>query len=162
MLKNIEQLKNPLKYIENYSQDLPISKVVLFFERQKIFFTKTMIQNYIKIELLPAPKGKRYYKKEHLAMLVLIYKLKNVYSLEEIKIIFRPLLEYFEKEEFFKIYEILIKEYEDEYNNKLMEFSNIKNLEEAEESLEISKLLIKSIVVKDIYQKIINNEGDIK
>ena len=83
---------NILKVLENYNDEMTISQVVRFFERQGIFFTKTMIQNYIRIGLLPPPFEKRFYVKNHLILLSIIDSLKNVYSLEEIGKIFKPII----------------------------------------------------------------------
>ena len=74
--------------IENYTDEMTISQVIRFFERKNIFFTKTMIQNYVKVELLPPPLHKRYYLKKHLILLSFIDNLKSVYSLSEMKYVF--------------------------------------------------------------------------
>lgn len=59
------------------------------FEDDKIL-TKTMINNYSKNELLPAPQKKRY-TKEHVILLIFIYYLKNILSINDIKTILSPL-----------------------------------------------------------------------
>jgi len=76
--------------IATLSDELTISQVVKFFERQGRTFTKTMIQNYVRVGVLPPPLGKRYYTRNHLILLTLIDNLKSVYSLEEIKMILAP------------------------------------------------------------------------
>lgn len=53
--------------------------------------TKTMINNYTKFQLLIPPKNKKY-AKEHLLLLILIYQLKNVLSISDIKRLFSPIL----------------------------------------------------------------------
>lgn len=53
--------------------------------------TKTMINNYTKFQLLIPPKNKKY-SKEHLLLLILIYQLKNVLSIGDIKRLFTPIL----------------------------------------------------------------------
>lgn len=73
------------------SDELTISQVVKFFERQGRSFTKTMIQNYVRVGVLPAPIDKRYYTKNHLVLLTLIDSLKTVHSLEEIKVVLEPI-----------------------------------------------------------------------
>ena len=61
--------------------------------------TKTMINNYTKNNLLPSPEKKRY-TKEHLILLIYIYYLKNVISISDIQIMFKPLIDhYFENPE---------------------------------------------------------------
>ncbi|WP_010681072.1 DUF1836 domain-containing protein [Acetivibrio cellulolyticus] len=76
--------------IATLSDELTISQVVKFFEKQGKSFTKTMIQNYVRVGVLPPPIGKRYYTRNHLILLTLIDNLKSVYSLEEIKMILSP------------------------------------------------------------------------
>ena len=76
--------------IATLSDELTISQVVKFFERQGKEFTKTMIQNYVRVGVLPPPVDKRYYTKNHLVLLTLIDNLKSVYSLEEIRTVLGP------------------------------------------------------------------------
>lgn len=78
--------------IATLSDELTISQVVKFFEKQGKSFTKTMIQNYVRVGVLPPPIDKRYYTKNHLILLTLINSLKSIYSLEEIKTILEPIL----------------------------------------------------------------------
>lgn len=59
--------------------------------------TKTMINNYTKNNLLPPPEKKRY-SKEHIILLIYIYYLKNVVSINDIQTVLKPLIEnYFGK-----------------------------------------------------------------
>ena len=53
-------------------------------------FTKTMINNYAKIQLLPAPEKKKY-TKDHMLMLINIYYLKNVMSINNIHKLLNPI-----------------------------------------------------------------------
>ena len=46
--------------------------------------TKSMIHNYLKLELIPKPQKKRYNRK-HLAYLIAIIMLKNIITIPEIK-----------------------------------------------------------------------------
>lgn len=50
--------------------------------------TKTMINNYVKARLLSAPDKKKY-TQEQLKMLVMVYHLKNVLSMEDLKLLFQ-------------------------------------------------------------------------
>lgn len=77
--------------ISTLSDELTISQVVKFFERQGRSFTKTMIQNYVRVGVLPPPIEKRYYTKNHLVLLTLIDNLKTIYSLDEIKTVLTPI-----------------------------------------------------------------------
>ncbi|MDF2872592.1 MAG: hypothetical protein K0R05_4167 [Anaerocolumna sp.] len=54
--------------------------------------TKTMINNYTKNDLLPAPNKKKY-TKEHMLMLIFIYYFKNILSINDIQQMFGPLTE---------------------------------------------------------------------
>lgn len=44
--------------------------------------TRSMVNNYVKQKIIPAPVNKRY-QRQHLALLILIYALKKVFSLPE-------------------------------------------------------------------------------
>ena len=58
------------------------------YEDDKIL-TKTMINNYAKNRLLPAPVRKKY-SKEHILLLLFIYYYKNLLSIGDIEQLFRP------------------------------------------------------------------------
>lgn len=67
------------------------------YEDDKIL-TKTMINNYVKDGILPAPVKKKY-SKEHLLLLVLIYYFKNILSIKDVESIIKPITEkYFHAE----------------------------------------------------------------
>lgn len=59
-------------------------------EEDKIL-TKTMINNYTKSGVLMPPKNKKY-SKRHMILLILIYYLKQVLSIEDIHAIITPIL----------------------------------------------------------------------
>jgi DNA-binding transcriptional MerR regulator len=90
LANHITEKDNQVK-IATLSDELAISQVVKFFEKQGRSFTKTMIQNYVRVGVLPPPVDKRYYTKNHLIMLTLIDNLKAIYSLEEIKTVLEPI-----------------------------------------------------------------------
>lgn len=54
--------------------------------------TKTMINNYAKNNLLPAPNKKKY-SREHMLLLIFIYYFKNLLSFNDIEQLFRPITE---------------------------------------------------------------------
>ncbi len=83
------QESNVFSDINNFKELLAISKVIKFFEIKGINLTKTMIQNYSKIGLLPPLIDKRYYGRNHLVRIYVIYILKNSFSLEEIGELFK-------------------------------------------------------------------------
>lgn len=61
------------------------------YESDKVM-TKTMINNYAKNHLLPAPEKKKY-TKEHILVLMFIYYFKNILSIGDIQSILNPLTE---------------------------------------------------------------------
>lgn len=81
--------------------DLYMDQVTSFMEKQlkstkryeddKIL-TKTMINNYAKNDLLPAPEKKKY-SKEHLLLLTFIYYFKNILSMKDIEMLLKPITE---------------------------------------------------------------------
>lgn len=106
-----------LENMQNYNDEMTISQVVRFFEKQGIDFTKTMIQNYVRVNVIPPPIEKRFYIKDHLILLTLINNLKNIYSLDDIKKLFTPILKdisTFDDDmvDMNTIYDIYIKSYE--------------------------------------------------
>lgn len=102
-LSNMEYIKS--KEIPNI--DLYMDQVLTFmnghlenakrYEDDKIM-TKTMINNYAKNHLLPAPDKKKY-SKEHMMVLMFIYYFKNILSIGDIQSILTPLTDrYFAKD----------------------------------------------------------------
>lgn len=61
------------------------------FDADKVL-TKTMINNYAKNDLLPAPVKKKY-SKEHLLLLIFIYYFKNILSMKDIESLLKPITE---------------------------------------------------------------------
>ena len=61
------------------------------YEDDKVM-TKTMINNYAKNRLIPAPDKKKY-SKEHIMVLMFIYYFKNILSIGDIQSILNPLTE---------------------------------------------------------------------
>ena len=97
-----KSLENWLNDLNNFSfksfEQLPdlelyMDQVVTFLDKQLYIFqtstldkqiTPSMINNYVKGEVLPAPKSKKY-SKEHLALIEEICTLKQVLSIAEVK-----------------------------------------------------------------------------
>ena len=77
--------------VHTVNEEMTISQVIKYFSKYHILFTKTMIQNYIRIGLLPGPVEKRYYTQNHLILLYIIYHLKDCFSLDEMKTVFSPI-----------------------------------------------------------------------
>lgn len=65
----------------------------LFWAGEETLLTRSMINNYVKHKLIPAPQGKKY-GKEHLADLIVLSIMKRVLSMSEIS----ALLAYISKE----------------------------------------------------------------
>lgn len=127
--------------------DLYMDQVTSFMEKQlkstkrydedKIL-TKTMINNYAKNDLLPAPEKKKY-SKEHLLLLTFIYYFKNILSMKDIEMLLKPITEkYFHtdsKMDIAHIYDevcafelertkLLQKDIEQMYNNSMETFAD--------------------------------------
>lgn len=83
--------------------DLYMDQVTSFMEKQlkstkrypedKVL-TKTMINNYAKNDLLPAPEKKKY-SKEHLLILAFIYYFKNILSMKDIETLLAPITKHY-------------------------------------------------------------------
>ena len=104
MLESIFESLDKLEYIkaaEFPNIDLYMDQVLTFmnqklewskrYDDDKIM-TKTMINNYAKNHLLPAPEKKKY-SKQHLLVLLFIYYFKNILSIGDIQSILGPLTE---------------------------------------------------------------------
>ncbi len=68
-------------------------------EKDKVL-TKAMINNYAKAGILLPPQNKKYSKK-NMILLILIYKLKQVMSINDIELLFKPLFKGLEEDESF-------------------------------------------------------------
>ena len=85
-LPNIDlYLDQVVTLLENYFKDL------ISFKGEKII-TKTMINNYVKHGILKSPENKKY-NKEHIARLIVICILKQVYSINDINALIKLALE---------------------------------------------------------------------
>ncbi|MEN6389796.1 MAG: DUF1836 domain-containing protein [Syntrophomonas sp.] len=81
--------------------DLYMDQVLTFMEtrlsdnkrgpKEKVF-TKTMINNYAKAGIILSPKKKKY-SRENMVLLLLMYRLKHIMSIQDISALFAPLLE---------------------------------------------------------------------
>ena len=102
MLESILESLSKMEYIKSSKIpdiDLYMDQVLTFmngnldnvkrYDSDKVM-TKTMINNYAKNHLLPAPDKKKY-TKEHMMVLMFIYYFKNVLSIGDIQSILNPL-----------------------------------------------------------------------
>ena len=110
MKNNSERLSDILSWLDSISYiktekipevDLYMDQVTSFMEEhlkktkrspEDKALTKTMINNYAKNRLLPAPVRKKY-SKEHILLLPFIYYYKNLRSIGDIEQLFRPVTE---------------------------------------------------------------------
>lgn len=104
ILESILESLDKMQYIKSSeipNIDLYMDQVLTFmnhnlewskrYDGDKIL-TKTMINNYAKNHLLPAPDKKKY-SKEHIMVLIFIYYFKNILSIGDIQTILKPLTE---------------------------------------------------------------------
>ena len=81
-------LDQVVNYIEKYLGQYNVNK------EDKII-TKTMINNYVKQGIMPAPTKKKY-NREHIAYLIVICVLKQVYSISDIGKLIALTIQYFD------------------------------------------------------------------
>lgn len=165
--------------------DLYMDQVTSFMEKQlnstkryeedKIL-TKTMINNYAKNDLLPAPVKKKY-SKEHLLLLTFIYYFKNILSMKDIEMLLKPITKkYFHADsevDMARIYDevcafelertkLLQKDIELMYHNSMETFSDVP--EEDRESLQffsfICSLSLDVYVKKLLIEKLIDTMSE--
>lgn len=161
--------------------DLYMDQVTSFMEKQlkstkrneedKVL-TKTMINNYAKNNLLPAPVKKKY-SKEHLLLLTFIYYFKNILSMKDIEMLLNPITEnFFQKDgdiSIARIYDevcanekertkLLQKDIEMMYQNSLETFADVED--EKREKLQffsfICSLSLDVYVKKLLIEKLID------
>lgn len=191
------------KYIEEISlfeevklEDIPdidlyMDQVNIFFEKKLSYLkrneedkllTKTMINNYTKAGIL-MPSNKKKYTPQHISLLILIYKLKQILSINDIVALFKPLLSKLKNEESYEfintIYsisqEVNLDKYDYQFDN-LCEHK-IKLIEDKCNEIEIDEkeflewfLLVMLLVnqaslqkrlaekiIDDYFKKILNN-----
>lgn len=76
--------------------DLYMDQLLIFINRQipqqcvQLELSKSMVNNYIKQELIPRPNGKRY-AREHIAKLTMVTVLKEVLTIQDCKLLFELL-----------------------------------------------------------------------
>lgn len=103
IFKLAEQLSDfsDIRLIDIPSIDLYMDQVTTLFEnklsnqkrdKNEPILTKTMINNYAKAKLLTTIKNKKY-NRQQIIMLILIYNLKQILSLDDIKSLLTPLNE---------------------------------------------------------------------
>ena len=133
----LAQLQEKLKSIDYVkTEDIPniglyMDQVTTFMDEQleackrydddKIL-TKTMINNYAKNNLLPAPEKKKY-SKEHVLTLLFIYYFKNLLSISDIQALLNPITDsYFGNKDDFNMEDVYNEVFhlENEESQKLL------------------------------------------
>lgn len=124
--------------------DLYMDQVTTFFDdklnhlkrdEKDSILTKTMINNYTKDKIIIPPKSKKY-SKDHMILLILIYYLKQILSINDLKSLLTPLTKEIELDDtnehisieeiytiFIEIKEEGLKSFNEDFEDK---FSNIK------------------------------------
>lgn len=108
MKTNDERMQDILEYLKSIQHIKPetIPNIDLYMDQVTTFMdahlkdtkrysddkvlTKTMINNYAKNNLLPAPSKKKY-TREHILLLIFIYYFKNLLSFHDIEQLFKPI-----------------------------------------------------------------------
>lgn len=162
-----EDLKNvKMKKIDNFHiprwQELPtldiyLDQLVTYLEKylspyigseESPVITKTMINNYVKQQVIPAPIKKKY-RKDHIAYLFVICILKQVYSINDIS----KLISY--AGETTKLV-LAYNQFCSELENSLFAVFNNKNYEISSD-ISIEHKLLKSVVLSFAHKLYVEN-----
>ncbi len=123
--------------------------------------TKTMINNYTKNNLLPSPNKKRY-SKQHLILLIYIYYLKNMLSINDIQTLLEPLIDgYFDSNKdgkdisdiYAHLYEHLSQHYGDIIKDIVRTANKADAMYDPEKDSYLHDLSMISLLSVDIYAK---------
>lgn len=141
-------------------------------EHDKIL-TKTMINNYTKMGILMPPKNKKY-NKDHIILLILIYYLKQILSINDIHSLLSPILKNMETTEddvislediystFLSIKDAEFKEFSTDFTKKIasirerFESIDTENGDTAELFLTVIMLIAQADAQKRLAEKIID------
>lgn len=100
ILEDLIKKMNIIDVSDIPSIDLYMDQVTTFMDKglaqykrneQDKILTKTMINNYTKAKIFPAPVKKKY-SRTHLMLLIMIYHLKSILSIKDIGILFHSAL----------------------------------------------------------------------
>ena len=149
----LERLKK-LNYIhtsEIPAIDLYMDQVTTFMEQhlsngkrhdEDKILTKTMINNYVKNDLLPPPVKKKY-SRDHLILLAFIYYLKGFLSIGDIQVLLEPLAEKYFTEDHKKLDKIYSE------TVKIEKLQLMDLLKEVESRSELSRRAFKTYPEED-------------
>ncbi len=154
--------------------DEKLKKTTRHPETDKIL-TKTMINNYAKNDLLPPPVRKKY-SKDHLILLIFIYYLKNILSINDIQTLIDPLKERFHVSDdelnLSRIYETaytlqnkglepVIEDLKEKYERSLETFADEKISDEERKRMQLFSFIVELsydvYVKKLLIEKILDN-----
>lgn len=126
----------------------PIDKYKNMIDLEESYITQTMINNYVKNKMLEAPENRKYYRR-HIAHLLIISILKQIYKAEDIKDMFEITYKLSDVKTAFNIFkEVFTHSLESVYNGKEID-GNLKMCMEKKE-----RYLLKNIadsIAKKIY-----------
>ena len=173
---SLEEMPNIDLYMDQLTtfMDERLKKTTRHPDTDKIL-TKTMINNYAKNDLLPPPVRKKY-SKDHLILLIFIYYLKNILSINDIQTLIEPLKARFHLSDdelnLAKIYstayelqsdalEPVIEDLKKKYARSLDTFDDIKLSDEERKRMQMFSFIIELsydvYVKKLLIEKILDN-----
>ena len=173
---SLEEMPNIDLYMDQLTtfMDERLKKTTRHPDTDKIL-TKTMINNYAKNDLLPPPVRKKY-SKDHLILLIFIYYLKNILSINDIQTLIEPLKARFHVSDdelnLAKIYstayklqsdalEPVIEDLKKKYARSLDTFDDIKLSDEERKRMQMFSFIIELsydvYVKKLLIEKILDN-----
>ncbi|WP_252238806.1 DUF1836 domain-containing protein [Clostridium sp. VAP51] len=144
---NLEDIPEIDLYMDQVIQLFENKLSVLKRKEEDKVLTKTMINNYAKAKLLMSIKNKKY-SKEHLILMSLIYDLKGVLSINDIKLTLDNIVKKYENNEEYDL-RALYKTYLDMNSQDVNEFKEYMN--DKEEN--VKNLLSKNNINGDFEEK---------
>lgn len=186
--ENIKEFIEEMKeYDSIHLNEMPeyrlfISQIEEFFDKklgknlsedeERKTISKTMIQNYIKDGLIMPPEGKSY-NRNHVILLVIIYNLKSILTIKDIKKLLLPILEIADDESqtnkiegiyntYFALREIYLDEFDHVLNRdmelileQLGEEEGIEEWQKVPEILLVLTLIVQANIRKRLAERII-------
>ena len=163
---SLDEMPNIDLYMDQLTtfMDERLKKTTRHPESDKIL-TKTMINNYAKNDLLPPPIRKKY-SKDHLILLIFIYYLKSILSINDIQTLLQPLKERFHVSDdelnLSKIYETayelqteelepVIEDLKKKYQRSLKTFDDDSLSEEEKKRMQLFSFI--TLLSYDVYVK---------
>ena len=111
---------------------------IVALENGKELITSSMINNYVKNGIIPAPNGKKYTRK-NIAYIIAVFYLKQILTLDEVKeLIKNQIVNSDEKNAYMYFCEAVESEFANCCNHKYNEISNDDNLNFVSYSLKYS------------------------